>query len=328
MPILAEARTAALRARRIDESRCRRKSKRNFAANPRSYQAWLAMRPVEWEVDAIRLMIKLCREFRGPVHIVHLSSGAAIADIRQARKEGLPFTVETCPHYLNFAAEEIADGDTRFKCAPPIRSRHERDKLRAAVEAGEIHTIGSDHSPAPPELKRLADGNLHDAWGGIASLSLLLSASASVLSNGEALVLRPSRLVGLNHRKGSIVANCDADLAVVDPDVEWTVTPDDLHYRHRISPYVGRKLTGKVLATFLRGRRIFDHGEFLGGPSGQLLERASTRASQRKRHGSGSPAQGASKCCGSSRWATAMVSRRPFANRSALMAVADEFGLA
>jgi allantoinase len=302
----------------------------NFAANPRSYRAWLAMRPVEWEVDAIRLMIKLCREFRGPVHIVHLSSGAALADIRQVREEGLPLTVETCPHYLNFAAEEIADGDTRFKCAPPIRSRHERDRLRAAVELGEIHTIGSDHSPAPPELKHLADGSLRDAWGGIASLSLLLSASNSVLSNGEALVLRPSRLVGLSHRKGSIVANCNADLAVVDPDIEWTVTPDDLHFRHRISPYVGRKMIGKVLTTFLRGRKVFDRGEFLGGPNGQLLERPPPEHLSLSFMEAGSARDALFKCCGSSSWATAMVSRRPFANRWALMAVADEiwFGLA
>src|SRR4029077_19347384 len=117
----------------------------NFAANPRSYQAWLAMRPVEWEVEAVRLMIKLCREFRGPVHIVHLSSDAAFPDIRWARGKGLPFTVETCPHYLNFAAEEIPDGEASFKGSAPIRGRHEREQLRSAVRLGNINTIGSDH---------------------------------------------------------------------------------------------------------------------------------------------------------------------------------------
>jgi allantoinase len=290
----------------------------NFAANPRSYQAWLAMRPVEWEVDAIRLMIKLCREFRGPVHIVHLSSDAAFSDIRWARGKGLPFTVETCPHYLNFAAEEIPDGDPRFKCAPPIRGRRERKELRSAMLLGSIYTIGSDHSPAPPTLKHLDDGDLRQAWGGIASLPLLVHGTP----NTGPVADRPARLVGLDHRKGAIIPGRDADLVVFDPNAEWTVTPDDLHYRHRISPYVGRKMTGRVLTTYLRGRKVFDHGEFIGQPNGRLLQRP--RAERLSINSMDRPREALLKCCGCEEWAETMVSRRPFANKFALMATADE----
>src|SRR5262249_14589697 len=141
-----------------------------------SYRSYLASRPSTWEQAAIRLMIALCREYRCRVHIVHLSAGDALPLLAEARAAGLPLTVETCPHCLFFAAEDIPDGDPRFKCAPPIRKRENREALWEGLRTGLIDTIGSDHSPASPELKELATGDLKRAWGGIASLQLALPA--------------------------------------------------------------------------------------------------------------------------------------------------------
>jgi allantoinase len=252
-----------------------------FAANPRSYSAYLASRPPEWEVQAIRLMIQLCREHRCPVHIVHLAAaGAARPLIEQAKAEGLPLTVETCPHYLYFAAEEVPDGDPRFKCAPPIRGRDQRQLLREMVAGGVIDTLGSDHSPAPPGLKHLDDGDLRQAWGGIASLQLLLPVVGSVFEDVrdkkyliDALTARPADLVGLGGRKGRIAPGRDADLVVVDPGAEFRVEAERLHHRHKPTPYDRRRLQGVVQTTYLRGRRVYDRGECCGGPSGELLER-------------------------------------------------------
>lgn len=323
MPILAEARIPLFVHAEL-MSPLPPQVEANLAANPKSYQAWLAMRPVEWEVAAVRLMIRLCREFGGPVHIVHLSSSEAFENIRWARKKGLPFTVETCPHYLNFCAEEIPDASPLFKCAPPIRGRGEREQLRSAVISGDIYTIGSDHSPAPPKLKHLDDGDLRQAWGGIASLPLLLPTTLPAILRAGPLTLKPARLVGLNHRKGAIIAGRDADLVVFDPHTEWTVTPDDLYYRHRISPYVGCKMSGKVEITFLHGRKIFDRGEVIGQPSGQILERPLPErlaVNGMDRHAAKTAFM---NCCGSDEWAETLVSRRPFANRPSLLAAADE----
>jgi allantoinase len=245
-----------------------------FAAHPNDYGAWLATRPPEWEFEAFSLIVRLSHEFQCPMHLVHLSAGKQILRyISQCKKRGTPITVETCPHYLNFAAEDIPDGDPRFKCAPPIRGARQREALRSAVADGLIDTIGSDHSPAPPELKHLDDGDLQKAWGGIASLQLLLSAAWPYDSSLRRLTSSPASLVGLGSRKGTIAQGHDADLVVVDPDAEYTLTADMLHFRHRISPYVGRTMKAKVERTYLRGRKVYDHGEFLGKPCGQLLER-------------------------------------------------------
>src|SRR5262249_36150581 len=126
----------------------------------RSYAAYLVSRPRQWEHDAIGLLIGLCRETQCRIHVVHLASADALPLIERARAEGLPLTVETCPHYLTFAAGEIPDGDPRFKCAPPIREAADREGLWRALQNGLIDTIGSDHSPAPPVLKHLATGDV------------------------------------------------------------------------------------------------------------------------------------------------------------------------
>jgi allantoinase len=250
-------------------------------ADSRSYRAYLASRPREWEHDAIQLLIRLCREYRCPLHIVHLASAEALPVIAQARAEGMPLTVETCPHYLCFAAAEIPDGDPRFKCAPPIRELEDRERLWEALQSELVDTIGSDHSPAPPELKHLLTGDLRRAWGGIASLEISLSATwEGAVRRGCTLVdlatwmcRRPAELVGLVGHKGVLAPGYDADLTIFDPEAAFTVDPALLHHRHKATPYEGRCLRGRVERTYLRGRLVYDHGDFADVPGGRILLR-------------------------------------------------------
>jgi allantoinase len=233
-------------------------------------------------------MIDLCREYRCRVHIVHLASADALRLIAQAGDEGLPLTVETCPHYLVFAAEEIPDGDPRFKCAPPIREHENRERLWEGLRAGLIHTIGSDHSPAPPALKELASGDLRRAWGGIASLQLALPAvwtearrrGWSLAEVVRLIGSRPAELVGLHGRKGVLAPGADADLVVFDPEAAFVVDAGQLHHRHKITPYAGRPVVGRVHKTYLRGRLVYTAGQFAGPPHGCAL-----LASRKGNHG-------------------------------------------
>jgi allantoinase len=252
-----------------------------LSSDPRSYAAYLASRPRRWEHDAIQLVIALCREYRCRVHIVHLSSADALPLIRTARAAGLPLTVETCPHYLYFASEEIPDGDPRFKCAPPIREQDNREQLWAGLRAGLIDCIASDHSPAPPDMKHLTTGDLRQAWGGIASLQLALpivwtvarEQGATLVDLVEWMGRRPAQLVGLAGRKGILAAGCDADLVVFDPEAEFRVESGMLFHRHKRTPYEGRTLYGRVDMTFLRGRKVYDAHGFADGASGRPILR-------------------------------------------------------
>jgi allantoinase len=245
----------------------------------RSYARYLASRPREWEHAAIRLLIELCRETCCRVHIVHLSSADAVPMIARARAERLPLFVETCPHYLFFAAEEIPDGDPRYKCAPPIRERENRERLWEALWDGVIDTIGTDHSPAPETLKQLESGNLVRAWGGIASLQVALPAvwteakrrGISITSVVEWMAARPAELLGFAGSKGEIAAGRDADLVIFDPEASFTVRAAALHDRHRLTPYEGRELTGRVEATYLRGGLVFRSGSFGSRVRGKTL---------------------------------------------------------
>ena len=245
----------------------------------RRYVDYLQSRPSSWEDEAIRLMIRLCRETGCRVHIVHLSSADALVDIAEAKAEGLPFTVETCPHYLHFEAEEIPDGATWFKCAPPIRPRENRARLWEGLRLGIIDFVVCDHSPCTPGLKLLESGDFLNAWGGIASLQLSPSV---VWSQAEAqgfdlttfvdwTSVHTARFAGLFPRKGILAVGSDADLVVMDPHEVWTVQGDALFHRHKLSPYVGRQLRGRVITTFLRGRPVFHRGQPLGEPGGQHL---------------------------------------------------------
>ncbi len=244
-----------------------------------TYQDYLDSRPKTWENEAVRLMVHLCRETRCRVHIVHLSSAEALPLIRRAKEEGLSLTAETCPHYLVFAAEEIGEGRTEFKCAPPIRERENREKLWEGLKDGTIDFVASDHSPCAPELKRPESGDFMAAWGGIASLQLRLPAfwteasrrgfSAAELS--RLLSGAPARFAVLS-AKGEIAPGRDADFVVWDPRAERVLEPRMIRHRHALTPYLGRRLLGEVRATFLRGRRIFDQGD-LHGPFGKTLKR-------------------------------------------------------
>lgn len=234
------------------------------AGGSRSYAAYLASRPPEAEVEAIRLLIRLNATCQARLHIVHVSSAQSVLVIREARAAGMPISCETCPHYLTFAAEEIPDGATEYKCAPPIRGRDERDALWRALIAGDIQLVASDHSPCPPEMKR-SDGDFFAAWGGIASLQLSLPAVwTGARERGVPLTKvavwmcdETSALAGLSGQKGKIAPGFDADLVVWNPDARFHVEPATLRHRHRMTPYAGRDLYGVVQETYVRGRCTF-----------------------------------------------------------------------
>lgn len=229
--------------------------------DPREYATWLASRPAASEVEAIRQLVRLSAEFLCPVHIVHVSSADALPELRAARGRGVAITSETCPHYLTFAAEDVLDGSTAHKCAPPIRARAHRDALWEALRHGTLDLVASDHSPCPPALKRLDTGDFFAAWGGIASLELGLSAVwTEARGRGFTLadVVRwmaaaPAKLAGLAERKGRIAVGADADLVVFDPDAAWTVDQAKLRQRHPLTPYHGRRIIGRVLSCSVAG---------------------------------------------------------------------------
>ena len=234
----------------------------------RRYATYLASRPDEAELEAIDLLISFAKDFDTPLHIVHLASARALAALKKARAAGLKITVETCPQYLWFAAEEIPDGATEFKCAPPIRSAANREQLWQGLREGVIDMIATDHSPCLPEMKYRSSGRFDLAWGGIASLGLALPVVWTGLQQrGGGLELltkwlstEPAKLAGLTGRKGTLAVGCDADIVVFHPDVEWTVSEEPLHFRHKLSPYLGAHLRGRVVETYLRGQCIFRDG--------------------------------------------------------------------
>ncbi len=240
------------------------------------YETYLQSRPEEAELSAIRMLLSACREFKFPLHIVHLSASQALTELRAARSEGLPVTVETCPHYLHLTAETISKGATLFKCAPPIRGRDNREQLWQALRDGTIDLVVTDHSPCPPAMKRLVEGNFRTAWGGIASLSVALPVMYTEASHrGFSLIdiarwmsEAPAKLAGCHSHKGRLAPGFDADFVVFDPESEFVVSEDRLYYRHPVSPYLGEELRGVVKATYLRGRKVFSDGQFPGDPIG------------------------------------------------------------
>lgn len=251
------------------------------------YETYLKSRPPEAELGAIRMLLKLCREFRFKLHIVHLSASGALPELRAARAQGLPVTVETCPHYLHFTAETIPRGGTLFKCAPPIRVAQNREKLWDALREGLIDLVVTDHSPCPPEMKRLHEGNFASAWGGIASLSVALPVihtearerGFSLCDIARWMAEAPAKLAGCDDRKGRIAAGYDADFVVFDTDGANTVSVDRLYYRHPVSPYLGEHLRGEAKATYLRGHVVFKDGAFEGAASGREYTRKRKEAS-------------------------------------------------
>lgn len=234
------------------------------AVGSRRYADYLASRPVAAEHAAIALLVRLLDWCPTPVHIVHLSSASSLHLVQDARARGLPLTVETCPHYLTFAAEEIPDGATEYKCAPPIRAAAEREALWVALLNGAIDQVASDHSPCLPSMKG-STGDFSTAWGGIGSLQLALSAVWTGARARGALPTRiagwmssaPARLTGLSGRKGLLKAGHDADIVIWDPEASFTVNPATLLHRHPQTPYAGRSLFGVVRATYAGGHLAF-----------------------------------------------------------------------
>jgi allantoinase len=246
-----------------------------------TYSTYLATRPPTAEVEAIRLIVRLASEFGVRTHIVHVAAAEAVDEIERAKAAGVRITAETCPHYLTFAAEDIPDGATEFKCAPPIREAAHRTALWDGLQRGVLDMIATDHSPAPPAMK--CRGDFMRAWGGIASLEVALAVvwthlrrQTSDFRLARISVARwmsefPAALAGLGDRKGRIAAGYDADLVVWDPDAEFTVDAAALQQRHKVTPYAGRRLRGRVMSTFVRGQRVWDNGTVTCGSLGQFL---------------------------------------------------------
>jgi allantoinase len=240
----------------------------------RGHAAWLDGRPQRWEEAAVALVAAMVAETGCRAHIVHLSAAGALAHVRAAKAAGLPLTAETCPHYLGLAAEDVPDGATEFKCAPPIRERANADHLWAALLDGTLDFVVTDHSPCLPSLKA---GGFLDAWGGIASLQLgLRSVWTAASARGVPLervagwmASGPAAFSGL--RRGRIEVGAPADLVAFAPDEVSVVDARRLLHRHPVSPWHGRTLRGRVATTWLRGEPVWDGVQLIGPRRGRVI---------------------------------------------------------
>ena len=248
----------------------------------KSYEKYLASRPGSWECRAVELVTRLSAEYSCKVHIVHVSSSDVIPLLNGIRKKGNSLvTAETCPHYLCWSSEDIADGDTRFKCAPPIRDSGNREKLWNALNDGSLDFVVSDHSPAPPELKCTGTGDFGKSWGGIASLQFGLSIiwtearqrGFRVEDVNRWMSEQPAKFAGLGKRKGRISPGYDADIIVWDPEAAFVVHPSINLHRHKLTPYEGATLYGKISTTLLGGKKVYNNGQVQGPPGGTVLYR-------------------------------------------------------
>ena len=248
-------------------------------ADPSKYATYLASRPEGSEEQAIAMITGLCRATNARTHIVHHSAASALPLLAAAKAAGLPLTAETCPHYLHFTAERIPDGATPFKCAPPIREAANREQLWAALAAGVLDFVASDHSPCTPALKAIEARDFMSAWGGVSGLQLALpvvwtEASArghSLVEIARWMCEGPARLAGFTGKKGAIAVGNDADLVVFDEAGTTQVTAESVQHRHKVTPYAGETLRGAVHATYLRGQRVAERGRIVATELGALL---------------------------------------------------------
>ncbi|KAL3683365.1 hypothetical protein R1sor_001387 [Riccia sorocarpa] len=244
----------------------------------RLHSTYLSTRPPSWEQEAVRQLMEVAKDTvpGGPaegarIHIVHVSdAGATLQSIQEAKENGVDVSVETCPHYLAFASEEIPQGDTRFKCSPPIRDSSNRDKLWEALKRGSVDMLSSDHSPAPPEMKEIDSGDFLKAWGGISGLQFSLPVTWTAGKSHRVTLAQmarwwssnPAKLANLD-RKGSIQFGKDADLVVWDPEQSYVVDDNySIYHKHKVTPYAGWTLSGKIITTFVRGQQVYKEGEF------------------------------------------------------------------
>lgn len=249
----------------------------DFETHPTSYQHYLASRPKQWENDAIALMIRKSREHNCPVHIVHVASAEALAQIEVAKKEGLPITAETCTQYIYFNAESIPDASCIYKCAPPIREKANNDQLKQAFLSGVLDFITTDHSPAPPSIKEMESGNLKKAWGGIAGIQFLLNGSWTAMKDKVTLeqfiplvTSKPAEFIKAN-KKGKIEIGNDADLVIWNPAISEIINEEDILFRYKISPYIGQNLSGIVSETIVNGETVYQNKTIRNKNKGQWL---------------------------------------------------------
>lgn len=247
------------------------------------YQEFLDSRPHSFETNAIKHLIEISRDSGCRMHVVHLSSAEAIPMIAEARNSNVPLSVETCPHYLCLEAENIQDGETVFKCCPPIREHVNRLALWQALRDGHIDMIVSDHSPCTPDLKLIEEGDLDKAWGGISSLQFSVSLVLTEAKKHDFElpdVIRwmsenPARFLGLDHRKGFIKSGADADFVVFDPNEQYVIEPHMILHRNKQTPYEGFRVQGRTQATYLRGQQVYEKGKPFKSPVGKSILRMS-----------------------------------------------------
>ncbi|KAI5292081.1 hypothetical protein KEM52_006637 [Ascosphaera acerosa] len=292
MAELADEKTTLMFHAEMEPDHC---PEEDASASPSAYTTFLNGRPATYETRAVEEILAQAHVApQLPLHIVHLSAMEVIPLLRAARQRGVNITAETCFHYLSLAAEEVADGDTRHKCCPPIRNQTNQDGLwreleRFAQDDGVIRTVVSDHSPCTPDLKLLprsivsglrddvaadasADiGSFLKAWGGVSSVGLGLPILWTEMQRRRGKQTEDERLlmiaalcstntaaqVRLSGRKGDLTVGHDADICVFDPSAEWSLTQSRLLFRNKCSPYEGRRLQGQVVETMLRGRSVY-----------------------------------------------------------------------
>ncbi|KAL9966763.1 hypothetical protein ACROYT_G024882 [Oculina patagonica] len=251
----------------------------NNSKDPAKYTTFLQSRPEAMENQAIELVINLCREYRVPCHIVHLSSASALPMIRKARAEGVPLTIETTHHYLSLLAEHVPDGATQFKCCPPVRDANNQEQLWEALKSRDIDLVISDHSPCTVDLKLMDRGDFMAAWGGISSVQYGLSIFWSQATNRgfslhdvvRVLCEEPAKLSRLSHRKGKIAIGMDADFVLWDPDEPIVIDQKSTRHKNKVTPYHNMKLRGVVHKTILRGNVVYERDRVCDNPAGQLL---------------------------------------------------------
>jgi len=259
---------------------------RAMAAGRTGVRDYLDSRPVVAEVEAIERAILFAQETGCALHVVHVSSGRGVARVAEARARGVDVTCETCPHYLVLDAADAERLGAAAKCAPPLRPGAVVEELWRHLLAGDVDLVATDHSPSPAALKAAGEDHFA-AWGGIPGAQTLLALvyDSGVVSRGldVARLARltagaPAARLGLAPAKGALEIGADADLVLLDPAQEWTIARDDLLDRHRLSPFAGRTLRGRVVRTILRGQTIAAEGEVVGEPLGRVLRRDGTPA--------------------------------------------------